>query len=453
VKVAIVGGGISGLSLGRALASSGAEPIVLEADRRAGGKIATIRKDGFLLETGPNGFLDKEPATLALAEEAGLGDALRPAAKESGRRWIWLRGALREVPTSPSAFLRSDLMGPLTKARMALEPFSRRVKPGVDESIASFGRRHLGRRVTRDLLGAMVLGIFGGDVERLSLPGCFPRMAELEREHRSLVLAMMRLAKRRRTTGGPAGPGGTLTSVEGGLGRFAESLAGALGDALRVGVRVERIAREGEGFRLFTSGEGGTAELRADKVVLAVPADVASRLTSPLDPELGRSIGLVPYAPMAVVHLAWPRERVAHPLDGFGFLAPPHEVLEILGAIFVSSIFPWRAPPGQALFTVMMGGAVRPELPARPPAELAAVAARDLAAIVGATGEPSLVEVVRWERAIPQYEVGHEALQREVMGRAARIPGLHVGGNAWRGVGVNDCVSASRTIAAEILAS
>jgi len=453
VKVAIVGGGISGLSLAHALASSGVEPIVLEAERHAGGKIATRRKDGFLLEAGPNGFLDKEPATLALAANAGLGDALRPAAKESGRRWVWLRGALREVPSSPPAFLRSDLVGPLTKARMALEPLSRRVKPGVDESIAAFGRRHVGARATRDLLGAMVLGIFGGDVERLSLSSCFPRMAELEREHRSLVLAMLRLAKRKRGTGGPAGPTGTLTSVEGGLGHFAETLAGRLGGSLHVATRVERIAREEAGFRLFTVGESGAAELRADKVVLAAPADEASRLASPLDPELGRAIGLVPYAPMAVVHLAWLRDRVAHPLDGFGFLAPPHEGLRILGAIFVSSIFPWRSPPGQALFTVMMGGAVRPELPSLPPDELATIAAEELAAIVGATGEPSLAEVVRWERAIPQYEVGHEALHREVMARAARTSGLHVGGNAWRGVGVNDCVAASRTIASEILSS
>jgi len=452
VRVAIVGGGISGLSLAHALRGEGIEPVVLEAAPTAGGKIASIRKDGFVLETGPNGFLDKEPATLELAASAGLREALRPAAKESGRRWIWLRGALREVPSSPPAFVRSDLVGPLTKARMALEPLSRRVKPGVDESIASFGRRHLGGRATRDLLGAMVLGIFGGDVERLSLASCFPRMAELEREHRSLVLAMMRLAKQKRASGGPAGPSGTLTSMEGGLGRFAETLATGLGEALHVGTRVERIDRQQDGFRLFTEGESGAAELRADRVVLAAPADEASRLSAPLDPALGRAIGLVPYAPMAVVHLAWPRDRIAHPLDGFGFLAPPHEGLRILGAIFVSSIFPWRAPPGQALFTVMMGGAVHPEVPGLPPGELASVAAQELAAIVGAKGDPSLVEVVRWARAIPQYEIGHEALHREVMERAARIPGLHVGGNAWRGVGVNDCVAAARAITAEIVA-
>lgn len=502
MKVAIVGGGISGLSLAHALAASGVEPIVLEADDRAGGKIATREKDGFLLEAGPNGFLDKEPATLELAADAGLSFALRPAAKESGRRWIYLRGRLREVPTSPPAFLRSDIVGPLTKARLALEPFSRRVKAGVDESIGSFGRRHLGRAATRDLLGAMVLGIFGGDVEKLSLASCFPRMADLERDHRSLVLAMLRLQKQRKreagaapgsasaeqgpsgsaarrdsaatapaagrrvdaatapaaerrpgAAGGPAGPSGVLTSVDGGLGRFASTLAERLGGALHLGTRVERIQREAGVFRLATAGSGGAAELHADRVVLAAPADEASRLLSPLDPALGEAIGLVPYAPMAVVHLAWPKGRIAHPLDGFGFLAPPHEGLRILGAIFVSSIFPWRAPEGMALFTVMMGGAVHPELPSLSEGELATIATRELAAIVGASGDPSLAEVVRWPMAIPQYVVGHQALHREVMDRAARIPGLHVGGNAWRGVGVNDCVAAARAIAADIRAS
>ncbi len=451
MRVAIVGGGISGLALAERLRASGAEPIVLEAAAAAGGKIATRQKDGFLLEAGPNGFLDKEPATLALAAAAGLGDELRPASKESGRRWLWLRGALREVPISPPAFLRSDLVGPLTKARLALEPLSPRVKVGVDESIASFGRRHLGRRASRDLLGAMVLGIFGGDPERLSLASCFPRMAELEREHRSLILAMIRLSRQKRAAGGPAGPSGILTSVEGGLGRLASSLAGTLEGPLHLDTRVQRIERHPEGFRLATTKAGGEAELRADRLILAVPADEASRLLSPLDAGLGDAVGSVPYAPMAVAHLAWPRERIAHPLDGFGFLAPPHEGLRILGAIFVSSIFPWRAPAGMALFTVMMGGAIHPELPSLPEAELASIAAAELAPIIGAQGAPSLAEVVRWQRAIPQYEVGHEALHREVMARAAQIPGLQIGGNAWRGVGVNDCVAAAQTLTAELL--
>ncbi|AKU90266.1 protoporphyrinogen oxidase [Vulgatibacter incomptus] len=451
MRVAIVGGGISGLALAERLAAAGAEPLVLEADDRAGGKIATRRKDGFLLEAGPNGFLDKEPATLELASRIGLRDSLRQAETAAKRRWVFVRGALREVPSTPPAFLRSDILPPFAKARVALEPFSRRAKPGVDESIADFGRRHLGARATRDLLGAMVLGIFGGDVEKLSLASCFPKMAELERAHRSLVLGMIRLQREKKGAGGPAGPGGVLTSVEGGLGHYPARLAETLGSAVRTGVRVDALSVTESGVRLHTNSGGRAAELDADAVAITAPADVASRLLAPLDPALGELAAGVPYAPMAVVHLAWPRARIAHPLDGFGFLVPPHEGRGILGAIFVSSIFPWRAPPDQALFTVMIGGAVRPELAARPEAELATLAASELGGIIGASGDPSLAEVIRWQRAIPQYVIGHEARRREAMERIARLGPVHLGGNAWRGIGVNDCIAAAAPLATEIL--
>jgi len=460
MRVAIVGGGISGLALAEALAARGAEPIVLESAPRAGGKVASIRREGFTLETGPTGFLDKEPKTIELAERIGLREQLRPAGREAGRRWLHLRGALREVPTTPPAFLASDILPWTAKLRLAGEIFTPRKRPGVDESIAQFGRRHLGARATRDLLGAMVLGIYGGDVERLSLQSCFPRMAQLEAEHRSLVLAMVRLQKQRRKElgpagrpGGPAGPSGVLTSVEGGLGTYVERLAERLGGAVRTSARVERLERAGERWRLHVVEQGAAAELEADAVVLAVPADAAARLVGPLDPAVADLAGRIAYAPMAVVHLAWPRERIAHPLDGFGFLAPPHEGLRILGAMFISTFFPWRAPAGQALFTVMIGGAVRPELPLLSEEELAAIAREDLGRIVGASGPPSLTEVIRWERAIPQYDVGYEALRAEAFGRIERLPGLRLAGNAWRGIGFNDCVAAAPHVAAEILAA
>ena len=459
MRVAIVGGGISGLALAEQLAARGAEPIVLEAAPRAGGKVASIRRDGFTLETGPNGFLNKEPRTLELAERIGLAERLRPACAEAGRRWIHLRGGLREVPTKPPAFLASDLLPWSAKLRIAGELFSPRKASGVDESIAQFGRRHLGARATRDLLGAVVLGIYGGDVERLSLQSCFPRMAEMEAEHRSLILAMMRLQKQKRKAlgpagqaGGPAGPSGVLTSVEGGLGAWVERMAERLGDSVRTSARIDRLERAGDRWRLHVDERGAGAELEADRVVLAVPGDAAAMLLGPHDPGLADLALGLEYAPMAVVHLAWPRDRIAHPLDGFGFLAPPHEGLRILGAMFISTFFPWRAPQGQALFTVMIGGAVRPDLPLLPADELAAIAREELGAIIGARGEPSLSEVVRWERAIPQYNVGYDARRAEAFGRVERLPGLELAGNAWRGIGFNDCIAAAPDLAAKITA-
>lgn len=441
-RVAIVGGGISGLALAERLRARGLEPIVLERAERVGGKIGSLSRDGFVLETGPNGFLDSAPATRALAERIGLADSLRKATPLASRRWIHLRGKLCEVPSRPPDFLRSDILPLSAKLRLALEPLARRARTD-DESIASFGRRHLGRRATRDLLGAMVLGIFAGDVERLSLPACFPRMAAIEKEHRSLILAMMR-----RGRGGA--PPGVLTSVEGGLQSLVEGLGAHLGAAVRTGVRVDAIHRDGEGFRLSVETGGRREELSADAVAITAPAPEAARLVAPFDARVSELAASIPYAPMAVVHLAWPKERIAHPLNGFGFLAPPHEGRKILGALFVSSIFPWRAPPGHALFTAMVGGAVAPERALLDDEALVALAVAELSDIVGADGTPVLAEVIRWERAIPQYHVGHRKVVAEVDGRLSRIRGLYLGGDAWKGVGINDCVSAAEPLADSI---
>lgn len=460
MRVAIVGGGISGLSLAERLAAEGAEPIVLEADDRVGGKIGSFVKDGFTLECGPNGFLDKEPKTLELADRLGLSGALHRAAPIAGRRWIHVRGALREVPTKPPAFLRSDILPWSAKLRLAAEVFTPPAPEGKDESIGEFGRRHLGVRATEDLLGAMVLGIYGGDVNRLSLQSCFPRMAELDREHRSLILAMIRIQREKKKAlgpagspgaGGPAGPSGVLTSVEGGLGAYVGRLAERLGPIVHKGVRVERLERSNGGWRLHTTGRGASASLDADAVAITTPAGEAARLLGPLDAELGDLAGGVEYVPMSVVHLAWPRERVAHPLDGFGFLIPPTEGRRILGAIFTSSIFPWRAPPGQVLLTVMVGGAIRPELALGSEASIAQLAREEIGAIIGAQGEPSLCEVVRWEQAIPQYVVGHEARRQAAFARVAGLPGLEIAGNAWRGIGFNDCIAAAPVVARQLL--
>jgi len=443
MRVAIVGAGISGLALAERLAALGSEPLVLERAPRVGGRIATLEKDGFLLETGPNGFLDSAPKSIELVERIGLGPRLRRAGPEAKRRWIYLRGALRQVPSGPRDFFRSDILPLSAKLRIALEPFSRRARD-PDESIASFGRRHLGARATRDLLGAMVVGIHAGDAEKLSLPACFPRMAAIEREHRSLVLAMMK-----RGRGGT--PPGTLTNLEGGMAALVQGLAAWLGAAVRTGVRVDAIRRDDQGILLSVVDAEGRHEIRADAVAITTPAGEAARLVEPLEPEVARLARAIPYAPLAVVHLAWPREKVAHPLDGFGFLVPPHEGRGILGALFVSAMFPWKAPTGTALFTVMVGGAVAPEKTRLPDDALVDLAVSELSDIVGTAGTPLLAEIVRWDQAIPQYVVGHLARVGEIDERMGKVEGVYLGGDAWKGIGVNECIAAAEPLARRIL--
>jgi oxygen-dependent protoporphyrinogen oxidase len=457
-RIAIVGGGISGLALAERLAAGGAEPIVLEADHRTGGKVRSVVRDGYIMEAGPNGFLDKVPATRSLAGRIGILDAFRPATGVYGNRYLVVDGKLETVPGTPGAFLKSGMLPWWSKARIALEPFSGRVKPGVDESIADFGRRHLGDRATAVMLGGMVLGIFAGDVEQLSLKSCFPRMAEMEKEYRSLFVALVKLARKRKKerlsappSTGLGAPTGILTSVEGGLEAYVQRLAEHLGPVVHTRVRAERIVRGEVGWTLVLDDRGTQRELTVDEVVLACPADAAADLLAPHDSGAADLARGIPYPPIAVVHLSWPKERITAPKEGFGFLVPPRENRPILGAVLVHSIFPWRAPEGQTLYTVMIGGATRPDLARLPEDDLRKLAAAEVAPMVGARGEPTLAEVVKWERAIPQYVVGHAARVEEIETRVKAFPGLYLAGNAWHGVAFNDCIEQGEKLAARIL--
>jgi oxygen-dependent protoporphyrinogen oxidase len=442
-RTVVVGGGISGLSLGHALLAKGREVRVLEASARAGGSVQSVEKDGFLLECGPHGFLDVEPAMRALVDALGLAGELRPADAAAKRRYLFSGGRLEALPSSPPAFLRSGFLPWSTKLRVLLEPLSRR---GVaeDESLADFSRRHLGARATAILVDAAQSGIYAGDVERLSARATFPKLWAMEREHRSLVLAMIR---RRRAKPAPAPTGtGRLTSFRRGLSTLTDALAAKLGDRLTLNAKVERIEKTPQGYRVHGGGE----TLEAERLVLATPARLAAALLEPLSQPLGTALGELHTAPLSVVHLAYPHADLPRPLDGFGFLAPSGEGRRVLGAIFVSTLFPERARPGHAQLAVMVGGARGRAVAALDPPQLAAVAHDELCAILGVRGAPVLNHVVQWPHALPQYQVGHLQRLERIDRLVGELPGLHLTGNAYRGVGLNDCVRSSNELAARL---
>ncbi|MCP3103601.1 protoporphyrinogen oxidase [Myxococcus sp. K15C18031901] len=445
MTVAVVGGGISGLVVAWRLRSRGMDAVVLEATSRLGGVVGTHVRQGFAVETGPNSFLDREPATRELAAALGLEDRIRAADVSAKRRYVYTRGRMRSVPASPPAFLKSDVLPAGAKLRVLGELFSARGPEGVDESLADFGRRHLGRTATEVLLDAVQTGIFAGDVERLSVGATFPQLVKLEREHRSLILGAIRAQRAQRKAlppgpGAPAKLGGALSTFEGGLGTLTGALATALGDAARVGAAVEGLTRaEGGGWRLSVNTQGQRAELDATRVVLAAPAYVAQHLVRPLDDALAGLLGGIDYAPIAAVHLGFAAGTTPAP-DGFGFLVPPREGRRLLGAIHASTVFPFRVEGGGVLYTCMVGGARRPELVALDEAQLVTLAREELAALAGVDAAPSFTQVFRWPRGIPQYQVGHLARMDAIDAALARWPGLHLTGNAYKGVGLNDCI-------------
>ncbi|WP_043709074.1 protoporphyrinogen oxidase [Corallococcus macrosporus] len=455
MNVAVVGGGISGLAVAHGLRSRGTAAVLLETSARLGGAVGTHARAGYLVEQGPNSFLDREPATRALAAALNLEGRIRVADASAKRRYVYTRGRLRSVPASPPAFLTSDILPLGARLRVMGELFSSRAPEGTDESLAAFGRRHLGPVATRVLLDAVQTGIYAGDVERLSVEATFPLLVKLEREHRSLILGAIHAQKAQARAKALLPPGdapkltGALSTFDGGLQVLIDALASSLGDAAHVGARVEGLTRVDGGWRLAVEEHGQRAELSASHVVLAVPAHVAAELLQPLDDALAAQVSRIEYAPIAVVHLGFDAGTLPAP-DGFGFLVPFEEQRRLLGAIHASTTFPFRVEGGRVLYTCMVGGARQPDLVQRDEAELAALALEELRALAGVTARPTFTQVFRWPRGIPQYNVGHLERMAGIDAALQRWPGLHLAGNAYKGIGLNDCIRNAARLAAAL---
>lgn len=440
--IAVIGGGISGLALTHRLRSRGKDAVLLEAGPRLGGNIQSRERDGFLTEMGPNGFLDKEPATRELAASVGVEALIRPADPAAKRRYLYTGGKLRAAPGSPPAFLKSDILPLGARLRVIAELFTSRAPEGMDESLGAFGRRHLGDTATKVLLDAVQTGIYAGDVEKLSVGATFPLLTQLEREHRSLILGAIRMQKAQRKalpSGEPRKLTGTLSTFEGGLQTLVNGLTRALGPAARTGARVEGLIPSQGGWRVSVLEHGRHAELLASQVVLATPAHVAAGLLRPLDEKLSALLEGITYAPIAVVHLGYAPGSTPPP-DGFGFLVPSQEKRRLLGAIHASTVFPFRAPGGRVLYTCMVGGARQPELVGLDEEALSTLVRDELRDLVGVTASPIFTEIIRWPRGIPQYNVGHLERVSSIDAALVRLPGLHLAGNAYKGIGLNDCI-------------
>jgi oxygen-dependent protoporphyrinogen oxidase len=341
------------------------------------------------------------------------------------------------LPSRPPQLLGSNVLPWWAKLRLLLEPLSRRGPSGVDESLAHFGRRHFGRHVTETLLDAVQTGIFAGDSERLSVRAAFPRLHEMERSHRSLLLA----AKAMRRSGQPP----RLLSLEGGLETLPRALGRALSDTVRAGVQVRALEPAGGGWQLRWAG----GSERFERVILAVPPRTAAELIRPLDASVATALEAIHTVPISVVHLGWRGGLVPAP-QGFGVLVPARERRRVLGIIFVSSAYPFRAPPGGTLLTALVGGAHGARFAELPDPELVKAVREELDTMLGIRSAPDLVHVVRWPQAIPQYEVGHHGRMDAIATALRHHPRLLLAGSAYRGPGVADCVRESLAMADSI---
>ncbi|WP_042501238.1 protoporphyrinogen oxidase [Thermaerobacter marianensis] len=485
-RVAVVGGGIAGLAAALRLLETArargapCDVQVIEADGRVGGKVRTERTGGFVIEQGPDSLVASKPHGIQLARHLGLDADLVAPGPAAGRTFIVWNGRLQPmppgfalgVPVSARALWSSPLFGFAGKLRASLEPFIPPRRDGADEPVAAFLRRRLGREVTERLAAPLLAGVASGDPEVLSIQATFPQLVQLEREFGSLVRGM---ARQRRTGGanrtnrrsavaaaatqpGERGAGGSpaagvrtpFVTLRGGLGQLAAAAAQrieALGGRIITGARItaiEPVSTPGTaggaaggptGYRL-TAADGSTQVV--DGLVLAVPAWAAASLVEPFLPAVAERLAAIPYKPTAVVALAYPEERAGR-LDGSGFIVPPGERRFITACTWVSSKWPGTAPPGMALLRAF-GGRPGEDPLVLPDEELVARVRADLAELAGVEGEPALVRVYRWPRAIPQYPVGHLDRMAAVRAALQEHPRLVLAGAGYFGMGVPDCI-------------
>ena len=451
-RIVVIGGGVSGLAAAHRLLEFGHHVTLLEASSRLGGTIQTTHRDGFLLERGPDSFISEKPEALQLAKRLGLESQLIQTNEEYRRSFIVRNGRLRAVPEgfqllAPSRlwpFLTSDIFSLGAKARIAMDLFlPRKGTNGTqDESLASFVRRRLGQEALDRMAQPMVGGIYTADPETLSLRATLPRFLDMEREHRSLILAMLRQGQAQKS--GTSGARYSLfLSFDRGMQVLVDEL-GSLKADVRLNTRVESLKFD----RTWTITTNAGEQFEAESVCLAVPAYIAASL---LNGSVAAKLNQIKYASTATINFAYKRSDVNHPLNGFGFVVPLIEKRSLIACTFSSVKFSGRAPSGHVLLRAFAGGALQPEIFALDESEMAARVEADLRELLGINANPLFTEVAKWERSMPQYEVGHLDRVDEIEKEVSKLPGLTLAGNAYRGAGIPDCIRSGQSAAESIL--
>src|SRR5262245_14866604 len=457
-RIAVIGGGISGLAAAfRARELDPSAAITLfEASGRLGGMLQTERRNGWLIERSADMFTTREPWALKLCERIGIADELIETDARYRRAFVVRRGRLSPVPEgftlmSPAKIwpiVTTPILSPLGKLRLAAEYFVEPRRDNSHESLQSFTTRRFGREAFERLIQPLIGGIYTADPAKLSMAATLPQFVEMERRWGSVGRAM----RAKGTGDGGQGTGaryGQFVAPRGGMQRLVEVIAAKLPtDCVRLNTPVERIRYE-NGWQL--SIQGSLAPQSFDDLILATPGAVSSRLLVDVDAELSALIGRVPHAGCCVAIVGARRDQIRHPLDGFGFVVPAIEGRRIIAGSMASVKFPGRAPEGNVLLRVFVGGALQPDLNNLGEEELRQLIVQELAELIGLSGEPEFCEIARWLGMMPQYHVGHLELVSQIEARVAKLPQFALSGNAYRGVGIPFCIRSGEQAAERVV--
>jgi len=448
--IAIIGGGITGLTAAFRLQQKNVPVVLYEAGKRVGGVIQSVRHDGYLAESGPNSILETSPVIGSLIADLGLEDRRFYSDERAGKRFLVRGSKPVAMPSSFLGFLFTPLFSTSAKLRLGLEPFIRRTEPDKEESLADFVVRRLGREFLDYAINPFVAGVYAGDPAHLSVKHAFPKLHDLERRYGSLIKGQFLGARERKRRAEVSKQNAKKLSFDEGLQVLPDAIATRLGVSIRTNSPVTRLERQGEEWIVSARHEDSETQCSHSAVVYAAP---------PLHlPEIclgGRSIDYSPlsqiyYPPVATLVLGFRREDVAHPLDGFGMLVPEVEPFNILGTLFSSTLFPRRAPEGHVTLTTYLGGCRAPHLAETDPISRLNLVLHDLRILLGVRGEPTFVHYAQFRHAIPQYDVGYgrfKALMTEIEQNA---PGLFFAGHYRDGIALSDSILSGHNVAARV---
>ena len=459
-RVAIVGGGISGLAAAYAFdekrqAGASVEYVVFESRTRLGGVLVTDRVDGCLVEAGPDSFLTEKPWASDLCRKIGLGDQLIGSNDSERKTYILAKGKLIVmpdglmfmVPTKIIPTALSPLFSMRTKLRMAAEWFHPPRKASEDETVAEMVKRHYGAEMVDLLADPLLSGVYGGEASQLSVRAVLPRFADMEAKHGSLGRAMLAARRKEATVAeSPARP--LFSSLKDGMQRLVDALVARLDPkSLKPSAPVDAVIRQNNGWTVSTTDKTD----HFDAVIVATPARAAAALLKSADEDLSRDLGGIQYSSSVTVTLGYDEKVRASLPPGFGFLVPRSEGRRMLAATFVHNKFPHRAPPNRAIVRCFLGGTRDEQILQSSEQEILRIVRDELKIIIALDAEPSFARVYKWKSAMAQYSVGHlERLQR-IEARRRKLPGLALAGNGYNGIGVPDCVRSGTEAAGKIL--
>ena len=461
-RIAIVGGGISGLSAAyeleeRRRAGTDIEYIVYESSARLGGVLRTEHIDGCVVEAGPDSFITEKPWAADLCRELGLGDQLIGSNDADRKTYILVGGRLVVMPDGlmfmvptkilPTGF--SPLFSWKTKLRMTQELFHPPRAVGHDESVADFVERHYGSEMVARLADPLLSGVYGGEAANLSVRAVLPRFAEMERTHGSLGRAM--LAARKKMSAGPRRvPPPLFTSLKNGMQHLTETVASRLApSSLVTDAPVQAIQPEAGGWVV----SAGLESDHFDAVVVALPAAAAANVLRIASSELAEELAAIEYTSSITVGLGYDRNVRQSLPPGFGFLVPRSEGKRLLAATFVHNKFPHRAPEDRALLRCFFAGVNAENVWPLSDDQIVGIVRTELEQIIGLRAEPLFTRVFKWKSAMAQYGVGHLERLERIERLRQQLPGLALAGNAYRGIGVPDCVRSGREAAKELVPS